>query len=45
MSTNEEIASLYSQYVMNTYAPSVTLVEEGAKQDTYSVGGQTIRLS
>lgn len=26
MSTNEEIASLYSQYVMNTYAPSLTLV-------------------
>ena len=27
MSTNEEIASLYSQYVMNTYAPSITLVK------------------
>ena len=27
MSTNEEIASLYSQYVMNTYAPSLTLVQ------------------
>ena len=27
MSTNEEIASLYSQYVMNTYAPSVTLLK------------------
>ena len=27
MSTNEEIASLYSQYVMNTYAPGVTLVQ------------------
>jgi predicted acetylornithine/succinylornithine family transaminase len=26
MSTNEEIASLYSQYVMNTYVPSLTLV-------------------
>ena len=26
MSTNEEIASLYSQYVMNPYAPSLTLV-------------------
>ncbi len=26
MSTNEQIASLYSKYVMNTYAPSVTLV-------------------
>ena len=25
MSTNEEIARLYSQYVMNTYAPSLTL--------------------
>ncbi len=38
MSTNEEIASLYSQYVMNTYVPGITLVKGKGCQVTDSAG-------